>query len=157
MASATTEAGVGGDVRVSTCAVERNGDRFTLRKDAPVISYGQHCDCILVTARRAPDAPSSDQVIVLTRKQDTDLQLNGTWDTLGMRGTCSFPFVLTALGDAAQVLPEPYAVISARTMLPVTHILWASLWLGIASDAVSRIRSVIAQFPGRARRHRDSS
>src|SRR5689334_9706412 len=42
LASATTEVGIGGDVRSSTCAVELDGDDFTLRKQAPVISYGQH-------------------------------------------------------------------------------------------------------------------
>ena len=40
LASATTETGIGGDVRSSSCAVERDGDRFRLEKDAPVISYG---------------------------------------------------------------------------------------------------------------------
>ena len=40
--SATTEAGIGGDVRSSSCAVETTGDSFTLKKNAPVISYGAH-------------------------------------------------------------------------------------------------------------------
>src|SRR4029079_8907683 len=35
LASATTEAGIGGDVRSSSCAIERDGDRFRLEKDAP--------------------------------------------------------------------------------------------------------------------------
>jgi len=39
LASATTEAGVGGDVRSSVCAVESDGERIRLQKNAPVISY----------------------------------------------------------------------------------------------------------------------
>ncbi|MCL2534781.1 MAG: acyl-CoA dehydrogenase family protein, partial [Nocardiaceae bacterium] len=38
LASATTELGIGGDVRRSLCAVERVGGRLALSKNAPVIS-----------------------------------------------------------------------------------------------------------------------
>ncbi len=55
LASATSEAGVGGDVRTSLCAVETTGDLFHLDKNASVISYGSQADAILATARRAPD------------------------------------------------------------------------------------------------------
>jgi acyl-CoA dehydrogenase len=143
LASATTEATVGGDVRSSVCAVVRDGDRFTIEKNAPVISYAIEADDILVTARRAPDAPASDQVIALALKSDTTLQPTTGWDTLGFRGTCSLGFMLRTEGDAAQVLPLPYADISSRTMHPVSHILWASLWLGIATDAVARARAFV--------------
>ncbi|MBV9835221.1 MAG: acyl-CoA/acyl-ACP dehydrogenase [Alphaproteobacteria bacterium] len=143
LASATTEAGVGGDVRSSVCAVERKGKRFTLQKNASVISYGADADGILVTARRAADAPASDQSIVPVLKGEYTLERTSGWDTLGMRGTCSDGFVLRASGDIAQVLPTPYAEISAQTMLPTTHLTWAGVWLGIASDAVSRARAFI--------------
>src|SRR5690606_1433601 len=55
IASATTELGTGGDVRSSVCAVARDGDTVTLTKNAPVISYGEYADAILVTARRTAD------------------------------------------------------------------------------------------------------
>lgn len=143
LASATTEVNVGGDVRTSICALERDGDRFRLRKQAPVISYGLEADDILVTARRAPDAPSSDQVIVLCRKADTRLEQAGGWDTLGFRGTCSLGFVLESEGHVDQVVPLPYADVSARTMHPISHIVWASLWTGIAADAVAKARAFV--------------
>lgn len=141
LASATTEAGVGGDVRSSVCAVERDGERFRLEKNASVISYGADADGILVTARRVPDAPASDQSIVAVLKADYTLERTSGWDTLGMRGTCSDGFVLRASGDVAQVMAAPYADISAQTMLPTTHLTWAGVWLGIASDAVARARA----------------
>ena len=56
LASATTEIGIGGDVRSSTCFVDREGDRARVAKNAPVISYGEHADLILVTARRDADS-----------------------------------------------------------------------------------------------------
>lgn len=141
LASATTELGVGGDVRTSLCAVDLTEHEFSLHKNAPVISYADHADAILVTARRSADAASSDQVIVVVDRGDATLTRTLPWDTLGMRGTCSNGYVLEARGSRDRVLPEPYADISSRTMLPVTHIWWASLWLGMATDAVNSTRS----------------
>ena len=54
IASSTSEAGIGGDLRNSLCAVEAVGEVFDLSKDATVISYGAQADLILATARRNP-------------------------------------------------------------------------------------------------------
>ncbi len=147
LGSATTEAETGGDIRNSVCAlrvIDGGGDdRFALAKNASVISYGDQSDILLVTARRTPDAPSSDQVLVVLRREDYRLEKTTGWDALGMRGTCSDGYRLEATGDPAQVMPLPYADLSAQTMLPVTHILWSSVWLGIATDAVSRARAYV--------------
>lgn len=143
LASATTEAGIGGDVRSSSCAVEAQDGRFRLEKQATVISYGEAADGILVTARRTPDSPASDQVIVAVLKDECRLEQTVGWDTLGMRGTCSMGYRLVAEAGTEQILPLPYADISARTMLPTTHILWAAMWLGIATDAVARARAFV--------------
>jgi acyl-CoA dehydrogenase len=143
LASATSEVNVGGDVRTSICAVEREGDGFSLRKQAPVISYGAQADDILVTSRRTPDSPASDQVMVLARKATTTLTQTAGWDAMGFRGTCSQGYVLESRGSADQILPQGYDEMSSRTMLPVSHILWSSLWLGMATDAVNRARAFI--------------
>ncbi|SMH40348.1 acyl-CoA dehydrogenase family protein [Azospirillum agricola] len=143
LGSATTEAETGGDIRNSVCAVRADGDRFTLAKNASVISYGDQSDAILVTARRTPDSPSSDQALVVLRREDYRLDKTSRWDALGMRGTCSDGYRLEAAGELGQVMPLPYADLSARTMLPVTHILWSSVWLGIAADAVGRARAYV--------------
>jgi acyl-CoA dehydrogenase len=143
LASATSELGVGGDIRTSQCAVERKGERYALTKQASVISYGEHADDILATARRAADAAGNDQVLVLVRAADRTLERRGAWDTLGMRGTCSLGFLLQAEGDAALVLPAPFAEIAAQTMHPVSHILWSGVWLGIATSAVSIARKYV--------------
>ncbi len=144
LASATSEAGVGGNVRQSSCAVERDAvGKFKLVKNATVISYGKEADAILVTARSGPEAPSGDQVLAVVKKQDYSLEQTGTWDTLGMRGTASYGHLLTANCHVDQILGTPYADISARTMLPWAHITWASLWLGIASESVNRARAFV--------------
>jgi acyl-CoA dehydrogenase len=73
VASATTEVGIGGDVRTSTCAVERNGDGFSLRKQAPVISFGAYADIILTTARRDAESAPHDQVLVICPSENVHL------------------------------------------------------------------------------------
>jgi acyl-CoA dehydrogenase len=143
LASATTELGVGGDLRSSVCHVEARGDGFTLVKQAPVISYGREADAILVTARRGADARDSDQVHVLVERDRTRLDEIAGWDTLGFRGTCSLGFALHAEGHVDQILPEPFADILAQSMHPFSHLTWGSLWLGLAADAVSRARDTV--------------
>ena len=143
LASATSEAGVGGDVRSSICAVEEKGGRFALAKQATVISYGANSDGILVTARRTPQSPASDQVIVVVPKSSATLEQLQDWDTLGMRGTCSIGYHLKAEGEMTQIIPKPYADVSAQTMLPTSHLVWSALWLGIATDAVARARAFV--------------
>jgi acyl-CoA dehydrogenase len=143
MASSTTELGVGGDVRSSICAAVIAGEVLTLEKQAPVISYGEAADTILVTCRKSPEAPRGDQVHVLVNKKDFQLKRLSEWNTLGFRGTCSNGFVLTAKCHPEQVLPVPYAEIHSKTMHPFSHSVWASLWLGIANEAVSRARSSV--------------
>ena len=145
LASATTELGIGGDVRSSICAARVVDDHFILEKQAPVISYGESADAILVTCRKSEDAAKSDQVLVLVRKDDCLLRRLSEWDTLGFRGTCSPGFELKSIGRAEQIFPVPYAEIHSRTQHPVAHILWASLWTGLAADALSHARQFVRQ------------
>ena len=126
LASATTEMGIGGDVRSSVCAIAIDDGRFSLRKETPVISYGDQADDILVTARRNIDAPAADQVIVLVRRTDAELVATTEWDALGMRGTCSRGYILTATGPAILVgadvpdLPVRYLETAVASLLPAS-------------------------------------
>ncbi len=143
LASITSEVGTSGDTRSSICAVERDGNRFILNKQATTGSYCAHSDAILVTCRRDADAPKSDQLLVLVRKSDAMLTQTTSWDTLGMRGTCSPGFNLESSGPIEQILPVPYGDISAETMVPFSHIMWAALWWGIANDAASKAATYV--------------
>lgn len=141
IASATSEVGVGGDLRSSKCALQMDAGSGTLTKHAPVISYGLAADDILATARRAEEAPPGDQQIVLLRRSEYALEQTSTWQALGMRGTCSHGFTLKARFPAEAVVPEAFARVATETMVPVSHLLWASVWLGVATDAVRRART----------------
>jgi len=145
LASSTTEGGGGGNIRSSEAPVEYDGERISLTRRASVISYGAYADGIVTTARRAADAEPSDQVMVVFLKQDYTLTRLSGWNTLGMRGTCSEGYTLQATGTREQILPEPYALVHARTMVPFAHLLWGSVWTGIAAGALTRTQGYIRQ------------
>lgn len=136
LASSTTEKDIGGDTRSSSCAVTPSGDgSVRVRKSAPVISYGRFADAVLVTARSSPGAPASEQSLVVVPREHLRLERTSEWDALGLRGTMSEGFGLEASVPEGYVLPVDFATISAQTMLPASHALWASSWLGLATRA----------------------
>jgi acyl-CoA dehydrogenase len=143
LASSTTDGQGGGNLRASTAAVETTETGITLAKNATVISYGAEADGIVTTARRAPDAAPSDQVLVALTKADYRLDPIMTWNALGMRGTCSSGYALKGQGGADQVLPEPYQRIHAHSMMPVAHLTWSSVWTGVAAGAVDRAKQFV--------------
>jgi acyl-CoA dehydrogenase len=143
LASSTTEGKGGGNIRSSAAAIERSGSRISLERAATVISYGAYADGVVTTARRSSDAGPSDQVLVAFLKEDYTLEPLSSWDTLGMRGTCSSGFTLKAKGEATQILPVAYDKIHSQTMTPVAHLSWAGVWTGIAAAAVERARLFI--------------
>jgi acyl-CoA dehydrogenase len=152
MASSTTEGQAGGNVRSSEAPVEHDGEQVTLERKATVISYAVEADGIVTTARRAADAAGNDQVLLVLLKADYTLERLQVWDTLGMRGTHSEGFTLRARAAAGQLLPEPYERIHAQTMVPFAHLLWGSVWAGIAAAAAGKaqgfIRHVVRQSNG---------
>jgi acyl-CoA dehydrogenase len=143
LASSTTENQMGGAVRASACAVERDGSRMSLMKNATVMSYGAEADGVLVTARRTPESQPSDQVLVALLKGDYELEKIKEWDTMGMRGTCSTGFTLRAAAAAEQVIPESYERIHPQSMVPIAHLTWSAVWCGIAAGAVAHARRFV--------------
>lgn len=153
LASVTSEVGVGGDTRTSRCAVVTQDDgRIRIDKDATTVSYAEQADALLITARRSPDAASSDQSIVYAPRAALRLEKTAQWDPMGMRGTCSPGFKVGFEGTPEQVVPVPYADVSALTMVPTSHLLWSAVWTGIAADAVARasafVRAEARKTPG---------
>ncbi|MCW2957747.1 MAG: acyl-CoA dehydrogenase [Solirubrobacterales bacterium] len=142
IASVTSELGTGGDMGRSIAALTPAGDgRLSFEKQAPTVSYGAYAHDLLISLRRAPDAEPGDQVAVLARADQLDLEQAGTWDPLGMRGTCSPGFTVRGTVQGEQVLPGAFSHVCARSMVPVSHILWSHVWLGIATDAFDRARA----------------
>ncbi|MDB6091355.1 MAG: acyl-CoA dehydrogenase domain protein [Gammaproteobacteria bacterium] len=145
LASSTTEGQSGGNVRSSEAPVEYQDGGISLERRASVISYGAYADGIVTTARRSADALGSDQVLVAFLKSDYTLTRLQGWNTLGMRGTCSEGYTLKASGIPGQIVPDPYEVIHVQTMVPFAHLLWGSVWTGIAASATARAQAFIRQ------------
>lgn len=146
IASVTSEIGTGGDMGRSIAAVRPGEDGLLqLEKRAPTVSYGAHCDDLFTTVRRSEQAEPGDQVLVLSRASETELEPAGTWDTIGMRGTCSPGFVVKARFAPEQVLAAPFATVMNESLVPLSHILWSFVWLGIATDAFDRGRSFVRE------------
>lgn len=143
LGSATTEGGIGGDIRSSSCAVVRNGDRISIDKAGTVISYGRDSDVIMTTARRNPDAPPSDQVMVALLREDVSLKETGDWDALGMRGTTSVGFTLSGTASLDQICGKSFGEIAAQSMMPTAHIFWSAAWHGIAADAFMKAQALV--------------
>jgi acyl-CoA dehydrogenase len=139
----TSEIGTGGDLGRSIAAVTSDGGGLSFEKQAPTVSYGAHADDLLVTLRRTPEAEPGDQVIVLVGRDQTSLEPMGAWDPLGMRGTCSPGFVVRATLRPEQILDTPFATVATESMVPVTHLLWSHVWLGIATEAFDRARAFV--------------
>ena len=143
LASSTTEGNNGGDVRSSEAAIQLDGAKVRLTRDASCISYGAYADGIVTTARRSEGAARSDQVLLAFQKSDYTLEQTRGWDTLGMRGTCSMGYILRAEGLADQIVPEPYERIHNQTMAPYAHLFWSATWQGVASAAVNKARGFV--------------
>jgi acyl-CoA dehydrogenase len=153
IASITSEVGTGGDMARSIAALTPMGDgRLSFEKQAPTISYGGHCDDLLTSLRCVPDADQSDQVMVLHARADTDMTPTGVWDTLGMRGTCSPGFTVRGEIGPEQVMAASFGTMMAETIVPISHILWANVWLGIGLEAFGRgqnfVRAAARRAPG---------
>jgi acyl-CoA dehydrogenase len=138
IASVTSEAGIGGNIRASQAAAEAGGERIVFEKQSPTLSYAEYCDAFLITARRASDAAESDQVLVWAMKDEVQLEKLGGWDTMGLRGTCSPPFKLNVDTAAENLIDAPFGTIASHRMVPWSHLLWASCWEGIASAAFDK-------------------
>jgi acyl-CoA dehydrogenase len=145
LGSVTSEVGTGGNIYTSICCIEEMDGRINLAKDATTVSYGAWADGLLITARRNRGAAPSDQVMLVALRDDYTLEQTSAWDALGMRATCSDGFRVSVTADSARILPVAFGDIASQTMLPVSHLLWSSVWLGIATDAVGRARKFLRQ------------
>ncbi|MGP1629558.1 MAG: acyl-CoA dehydrogenase family protein [Giesbergeria sp.] len=143
IASATTEGATGGAIRHSVCFLDERDDGLHLEKHGSVISYALAADIFLISARRAPDAAASDQALVATLREQTTLTGSKLWNPIGMRGACTERYDLYAHCAKEQVFPDLFANAMSQTLLPTSHILLGSVWLGIAASAIARARAFL--------------
>jgi acyl-CoA dehydrogenase len=138
LANANSEVGGGGDVGRSICAVESTETGRRLEKHALAISYGEHADLIVATARATPESPETDQLSIIFRHSELTLEPTSTWDAMGLRGTCSMSFRLAGDVDPDLIYPVPFAVIGSGGGVQATLILLSAVWVGLAEAAAAK-------------------
>ncbi|MGN6205856.1 acyl-CoA dehydrogenase family protein [Humibacter sp.] len=143
LANANSEVGIGGDVSRSRCALEPREGGWHLEKDALAISYGEYADAIITIARPDTDAAETDQVMMVCRRRDTTLQPTSEWNTMGLRGTCSSGFHLSADVGADALFPVPFSVISNNGAGQARQILLSAAWVGLAEAAGAKAHSFV--------------
>ena len=136
VANANSEVGTGGDNSRSVCSLEYEDGRVTLRKEALAISYGEYADLITATTRRAPSSEPSDQVQVILRRPQ--LEPRSDWDAMGLRGTCSRAFLLTAEVDEELIYPVPFSVIGSAGGLQGQLLFLSAVWVGLAEASADK-------------------
>jgi acyl-CoA dehydrogenase len=149
VASAASEAGIGGDARRSVCALEPTTNGFHVDKQAICVSYGAEADAILVTARRSPASAPDEQAWFIVRPPLT-LDPFSDWNAFGLRGTDSRGFRLVADVDADMVFGENDTRVLDRTGAALNNLYQCAVWLGIAEAAAERAHRKL-----RARAHQD--
>jgi acyl-CoA dehydrogenase len=152
LANANSELGLAGERRVSNCGLEPIEGGFHLDKHATTVSYGEYADGILATARRTATSPGHEQVMAICLPPTLRLEVEGDWDTLGLRGTCSRPAHLTADVPADMVFDD-YQAVFIRTGLAHSAVLLSSVWLGLAEGAARRAHASVRR---KARANRSS-
>lgn len=141
VANANSEVGTGGDVSRSVCALERADGRVTLTKEALAISYGEYADLITATARRTPESEAGDQVQVILRRPR--LEPRSDWDAMGLRGTCSRSFLLSAEVDEELIYPVPFSMIGSAGGLQAQLLFLSAVWVGLAEASAAKAHAYV--------------
>ena len=146
IASGTSEKGPGGDILHSLCTVEPGADgQFQVTKESPNISYIDHAGAILVSANHLDRNGKARQVLILAEAASTTFTPGRETSFLGMKGILNRPYALTSTFPAESIFPQNFGVIARSTMTPVIHILWASLWSGMAWAALDKAKRFVAK------------
>jgi acyl-CoA dehydrogenase len=143
MANGNSEVGVGGDVMRSISSLVPDGDGWLFDKQALAVSFGSYADLILSTARRAPDAAETDQVLALIRAAQFTLEETTGWDTLGLRGTCSSGMHIVGHLDSDDIFPVGFAKVANGGGGQLRHVLMTSVWTGLAEAALEDAHKVV--------------
>jgi acyl-CoA dehydrogenase len=143
IANANSEVGIGGDVMRSIAALAPEGDGWLFDKQALAASYASDADLILSTARRAPDAAETDQVLAVVRASECILEPTTGWDTLGLRGTCSSGMHITSHVNSDNLFPVPFAEIANGGGGQLRHVLMTSVWTGLAEAAMNEAHETV--------------
>ncbi|MEU5733648.1 acyl-CoA dehydrogenase family protein [Streptomyces antimycoticus] len=142
LASVTTGTVTGGHLLSAADALERGiEEEILLRRDAPVVTGGEHADGFLITMRETAHADGHGLSLVYADRDALTVEATGGWNTLGMRGTASGALKLSGAVPPDQVVGPPggFREVALDSMIPVGHLAWSACWLGAARSSFSAL------------------
>ncbi|SCL20783.1 acyl-CoA dehydrogenase [Micromonospora pallida] len=145
LASVTTEPSKGGHLLTASSALLPEDDDLLVRRDAPIVTGGEHADGFLITMRAGPDAAPSDVSLVHLHRDQVEAQVVRDWNAMGMRGTRSVGMTLSGVAASHQVIGQPggFRAIAVDSMIPAGHLAWSACWLGTARGALDAVVALI--------------
>ena len=149
VASVTTEEATGGDLLRAQCSMERTEESFRVRREAPIVSFGEEASCYLVKMRSGPDRPNNDVSLVLVKRGDGDIRVTGEWNAMGMRGTRSVPMSFDVAVSPDRILGTSFRSLALQVFVPYGHIGWSAAWLGAARGAYRRLLAYNRKYASR--------
>lgn len=150
IANANSEVGIGGEIGRSICALDATTEPMTLDKHALAVSYGEYADMVFTTARRSPEASDTDQICMYCRPPGLHMEPTSDWDSIGLRGTCSRAFRLTADVSSEMIFPEKFAMMINDGGSQSRQILMSAVWVGLAEAAAARAHSYVREVGRRS-------
>jgi acyl-CoA dehydrogenase len=110
-------------------------DRFTINRNAPVVTGGEFADSYLITLKKSSEVLESDVVLVYAPRDKVKVEVKGQWESMGMRGTQSIPLAITGTLNRDNIINEErFSDMANKYMIPIGHIMWASSWLGAVKN-----------------------
>lgn len=144
-AVAMSERGVGSRLSQLSTVYEPVSEGFHIRGAKTFVSGAGHADAYLVAARRADDASVVSQFLVPAGTEG--LQVEQTWDALGMRATRSDDLRLDVTVPAATLLGgvEGLALVVANLMPHWMVASYAAVYVGVAQAAIDAAAADLTQ------------
>ena len=138
IASVTTGLVTGGSVLSSEHALRVDGSLITIDRPAPIVTGAAHADCFLLTMRAGEGSPETAVRFVYADRSQVEVEIQGDWAGLGMRGSASVPCTVRGTVPPEQVVTDATSTRSAilQHFVPAGHLGWSACWLGAARQAL---------------------
>jgi acyl-CoA dehydrogenase len=145
LASVTSEQGKGGHLLSAVAPLTVKDDRLRIDRRAPVVTGGLHADAFLITMRSNETAPPQHVSLEYAERDQLEIEVLGSWQALGMRGTESIPLRLAGEVPTTQLVGEAgrFRVAAVDSFIPCGHIGWVASWLGTAHGALAALTSLL--------------
>jgi alkylation response protein AidB-like acyl-CoA dehydrogenase len=145
-AVAMSERGAGSRLSRLSTEYSREGDGYRIKGTKSFVSGSGHADAYLVAARSAEDPQTVSQFLVPAGSDGIDIE--ETWDSLGMRATCSHDLHLDVLVAPTTLLGgvEGLALWFAQLMPHWLVASYAAVYVGVAQSAID---ACVAHVSGR--------